>query len=452
MARILIIDDEAAIRGALRQLFEYEGHAVSLATGGPSGLLEYEDSEPHITFLDIKMPRMDGLEVLKRIRERDPGAVVVMISGHGTIETALEATRLGAFDFLEKPLDTDRVLVTLRNGLRVRGLSKSVRELEDKIRMRHEIVGSSQAIRVVQKRIETVAPTSARVLITGENGSGKELIARAIHRLSQRRAAPFIEVNCAAIPSELIESELFGHVKGSFTGASEDRAGKFEQADGGSLFLDEVGDMAPKAQAKALRALEDGRITRVGGRRAVSVDVRVIASTNRDLPLEVAEGRFRKDLYYRLNVVPIHAPPLRARAGDISMLVEHFVGLASEKNGVAPKRFTTKALRKLAALEWPGNVRELRNAVERLVILVTGDTVTAVDVDELKGVSGADLEADGGIFRIERFDEFRRAADRVFIEASLRANEWNVVQTAKRLGLSRSGLYKKMELLGIGDG
>ncbi|HKJ03791.1 MAG TPA: sigma-54 dependent transcriptional regulator, partial [Longimicrobiales bacterium] len=297
MAKLLIVDDEKSIREALLQVFEYEGHEVRGAAEGATGLKLNETFRPDVIFLDVKMPGMDGLEVLDQLREQDPGVLVVMISGHGTIDTAVEATRKGAYDFLEKPLDTGRLLVTLRRALELRGLTASMEALRDQVESRYEIVGSSYAIRKVLERVAKVAPTDARVLITGENGTGKELVARALHRLSPRAAAPFVEVNCAAIPSELIESALFGHIKGSFTGAVADRAGKFEQADGGTLFLDEIGDMSLAAQAKVLRALEQGVVTRVGGAKSIEVDVRVVAATNKDLSQEIAEGRFREDLF-----------------------------------------------------------------------------------------------------------------------------------------------------------
>ena len=309
MARLLIVDDEDSVRDVLRQLFDYEGHEVATASSGAEALRLARADPPDVAFLDVKMPEMDGLEVLDRLRVLAPDSQVVMISGHGTIDTAIEATRRGAYDFLEKPLDTDRLLVTLRNALQVRGLSESVAQLRSEVESRYQIVGSSFAIRQVLERIERVAPTDARVLIAGENGTGKELVARAVHRLSSRADGEFVEVNCAAIPSELIESELFGHMKGSFTGAVQDRAGKFEQAHKGTLFLDEVGDMSMAAQAKVLRALEESRVTRVGGQKARDVDVRVVAATNKELGEEIEAGNFREDLFYRLNVVPIQLPP-----------------------------------------------------------------------------------------------------------------------------------------------
>jgi two-component system nitrogen regulation response regulator NtrX len=448
VAKLLVVDDEGAIRDALRQLFEYDGHQVVVATDGPDALHRFETFRPDAVFLDVKMQGMDGLEVLAKLREKDAQAPVVMISGHGTIDTAVEATRRGAFDFLEKPLDTDRLLVTLRNVLQVRGLSDSVERLRSEIEQRHRIVGSSFQIRHVVERIERVAPTDARVLITGENGTGKELVARAIHQLSARADARFVEVNCAAIPSELIESELFGHIKGSFTGAVSDRAGKFEQADGGSLFLDEVGDMSLAAQAKVLRALEEGVVTRVGGAKPIKVDVRVVAATNKDLAGEIAGGRFREDLFYRLNVVPIQVPPLRERREDIPMLVQHFTGMLSADR-LPPKRFTPEAMLRLEAMEWPGNVRELRNTVERLLILTTGDTIRSEDIDQLVGASAGASGLSGELLAAETFGQFKEAAERAFILQKLRENDWNVSETARKIEMPRSNLYKKIERFGL---
>jgi two-component system nitrogen regulation response regulator NtrX len=445
MAKILIIDDEASIQRAVRQLFEYEDHQVAVASDGMEALESASSFRPDVVFLDVKMPGMDGLEVLGKLKERDPGAVVVMISGHGTINTAVEATRRGAFDFLEKPLDSARLLVTLRNALEVKGLSESVRELRSEVESRYEIVGASFQIRQVLERIERVAPTDARVLITGENGTGKELVARAIHRLSARSAGPFVEVNCAAIPSELIESELFGHIKGSFTGAVSDRAGKFEQSDGGTLFLDEIGDMSLAAQAKVLRALEQGVVTRVGGSKAIHVDVRVVAATNKDLPAEIADGNFREDLFYRLNVVPIHIPALRERRDDIPMLVHHFVERMARTDRVVPRRFGDEALRRLTVLDWPGNVRELRNTVERLLILSGGDTIRGEDVDLLVGSDGGGGGLGGEILAAETFGDFKEHAERAFILQKLRENDWNVSETARKIDMPRSNLYKKIE-------
>jgi two-component system nitrogen regulation response regulator NtrX len=331
--RVLVVDDEKGIRDALRQVLEYEEIDVQACASGSEALRSYPEFRPHLVLLDVKMQGMDGLETLRKLRELDPHAQIVMISGHGTIQTAVEATQLGAYDFLEKPLDTDRILLTLRNALQHVDLASENVRLKAEVHAQYQIVGSSKAIKQVIERIEKVAPTAARVLVTGENGTGKELVARAIHALSPRARGPFVEVNCAAIPTELIESELFGHMKGSFTGAFADRAGKFELADGGTLFLDEVGDMSLNAQAKVLRALEEGVISRVGSGKTLAVDVRVVAATNKDLTAEIAAGRFREDLLYRLNVVPIEVPPLRARRGDIPQLVAHFASLLAGGGG-----------------------------------------------------------------------------------------------------------------------
>jgi two-component system, NtrC family, nitrogen regulation response regulator NtrX len=450
MASILVVDDEEGIRKILRQVLEYEGHEVRVAAGGGEAIHSYVDLRPDLVFMDVKMARMDGLEALDRIREHDVDACVVMISGHGTIETAVEATRRGAYDFLEKPLDTDRLLLTIRNALQQRGLVQENARLRGEVESRYEIVGRSFAIRSLLDRIEKVAPTDARVLITGENGTGKELVARAIHRLSGRADQPFVEVNCAAIPSELIESELFGHMKGSFTGAHADRAGKFEQATGGTLFLDEVGDMSLAAQAKVLRALQEGIITRVGGERPIRVDVRVIAATNKALEDEIAAGRFREDLFHRLNVVPIHVPPLRERREDVPMLVRHFAQKAVQEQRLPLRDFDAAALDALARLDWSGNVRELRNTVERLLILGRAGDITAADVERLVGASahaGDTLSAD--LLAAETFADFKERAERAFILAKLRENDWNVSETARKVEMPRSNLYKKIERYGL---
>jgi two-component system nitrogen regulation response regulator NtrX len=449
MPRILIVDDEESIRGALRQVFEYEDHEVATAEDGPEALELFESFNPQVTFLDVKMSGLDGLEVLTRIRALDANACVVMISGHGTIDTAVEATHKGAFDFIEKPLDTGRLLVTLRNVLELRGLTESVQLLRSEVGNRHQIVGTSQAIGDVMERIDRVAPTDARVLITGDNGTGKELVARALHHASSRRDAPFVEVNCAAIPSELIESELFGHMKGSFTGAVADHVGKFEQAQDGTLFLDEIGDMSLDAQAKVLRALEEGVVTRVGGSKPITVDVRVFAATNKELSKEIAEGRFREDLFYRLNVVPILVPPLRERREDIRPLISYFISQAVRSNHGPPKTIEDGAMARLEALDWPGNVRELRNTVERLLILSPGDGVRPEDVDALvSGTASADALGNA-LLNVEVFSEFKERAEMAFIEHKLRINDWNVSETARQIDMPRSNLYKKIEKYGL---
>jgi two-component system nitrogen regulation response regulator NtrX len=373
-----------------------------------------------------------------------------MISGHATIQTAVEATQHGVYDILEKPLDTDRILVTLRNALAHLDLHEENARLRDAVRSRFEIVGTSYAIRAVTEKIALVAGTPARVLITGENGTGKELVARALHANSPRSKAPFIEVNCAAIPGELIESELFGHMKGSFTGAVQDRSGKFEQADGGTLFLDEVGDMSLAAQAKVLRVLQDGVVTRIGGAKPVRVDVRVLAATNKDVEAEIAAGRFREDLFYRLNVVPIHVPPLRERREDVPLLVGHFIDQLTGPAGLAPRAMGSDAVARLSQLAWPGNVRELRNTIERLLILSSGARITADDVDRLAGRRSEAGEGGlGSLLDVPTFEEFKHAAERAFLLAKLRTFDWNVSETARALDMPRSNLYKKIERYGL---
>ena len=443
--RILVVDDEPGIRQALGQLLEYEGYEVKTATGGAEGITIYDSFRPQLVFLDVKMAGLDGLEVLKRLRQADPNATVVMISGHATIQTAVEATQLGAYDILEKPLDTDRVLVLLRNAFETRFLTEENERLRETIESRYEIVGRTYGIRALLERIDKVAGTPARVLITGENGTGKELVARAIHRGSLRVKKPFVEVNCAAIPSELIESELFGHMKGSFTGAITDRAGKFEQADGGTLFLDEIGDMSLSAQAKVLRVLQDGVVTRIGGSKPIQVDVRVLAATNKHLEEEIANGRFREDLFYRLNVVPIPVPALRERREDIEQLVVYFLQQFAARDGLPARGITDEALVRLSELDWPGNVRELRNTVERLVILASAATLTAADVERLVGKRSAEPAGLGNLVDCTTFEEFKVAAERAFLLAKLRAFDWNVSETARALDMPRSNLYKKIE-------
>lgn len=450
MANILIVDDDGSVSGALRQVFEYESHRVIVAPNGPVGLERLVDDNPDVVFLDVKMPEMDGLEVLTRMRKLDSRTPVIMISGHGNIDTAVEATRRGAYDFLEKPLDTARLFVTLRNALDMQGLKRSVESLQTEVESRYEIVGSSHQIRQMLVRIEKVAPTRARVLITGENGTGKELVARAVHRLSDRRERPFVEVNCAAIPSELIESELFGHMKGSFTGAVADRAGKFEQADGGTLFLDEIGDMSFAAQAKVLRVLEQGAVVRVGGSRSLQVDVRVIAATNKDLAEEIRNDRFREDLYYRLNVVPIELPPLRERRDDIPMLVKHFTMLMVRNGRASRKHFTEGALNRLKAMDWPGNVRQLRNAVERFLILSEGGEIRTKDVRLLSGGTAGAVVRE--LLSSSLFADFKDRAEQTFIEHKLREHDWNITETARSVGMPRSNLYKKIGKYGLERG
>lgn len=442
--RILVVDDEQGIRAALGQLLEYEGYEVHSVSNATEGIAEFRKWRPNLTFMDVKMAGMDGLEALKQLRELDPVATVVMISGHATIRTAVEATQLGAYEILEKPLDTDRILVMLRN------VFDHINLREENSRLRnvsgpYEIIGSSPVMRALVEKIEKVGSTPARVLITGDNGTGKELVARALHRNSARATRPFVEVNCAAIPGELIESELFGHMKGSFTGAIADRPGKFEQANHGTLFLDEIGDMSMAAQAKVLRVLQDNVITRIGGAKAVSVDVRVIAATNKNIESEIAAGRFREDLYYRLNVVPIHVPPLREHREDIPDLVNHFVSVLSEREGINPREVGASAMERMMSLDWPGNVRELRNTVERMLILATGSELSAKDVDRLAGARVADDTGLASLTACKTFEEFKEAAERAYLLGKLREFDWNVSETARAVEMPRSNLYKKIE-------
>jgi two-component system nitrogen regulation response regulator NtrX len=444
--RILVVDDEGGIRDALRQVLEYEGWQVRTAGSGGEGITLCTGFHPHVVLLDVKMAGLDGLETLTRLRDLEDPPVVVMISGHGTIATAVQATQRGAFDFLEKPLDTDRLMVTLRNAVLQSALAGENRELRRVVDTRFPMVGTSLALEEVRALIARVGPTHARVLITGDNGTGKELVARALHEASPRRERAFIEVNCAAIPTELIESELFGHMKGSFTGAFADRAGKFELADGGTLFLDEIGDMSLSAQAKVLRVLQEGLVTRIGGSKTVPVDVRVLAATNKDLAEEIEEGRFREDLYYRLNVVPIHVPPLRDRLEDVPALAEHFGQTLSAGTGLAPRPLTPDAVRALQRRNWPGNVRELRNAMERLLILAPGKQITAADVERLLPAGEgppADLPLEAN--RASTFETFKQDAERAFLLTKLREHGWNVAETARTLDMPRSNLYKKIE-------
>jgi DNA-binding NtrC family response regulator len=379
MAKILIIDDERSIRNSLREILEYEGYEVKDAGDGVEGFKIASEEKFDIILSDIKMPKMDGLELLEKLKEAGVDSQIIMISGHGTIETAVEAIRNGAFDFIAKPLDLNRVLITLKNALTNSTLVKETTILKKKVLRSNEIVGKSEAINNIKSLIEKVAPTDARVLITGENGTGKELVARMIHDLSSRNVKPIVEVNCAAIPSELIESELFGHEKGAFTSAIKQRIGKFEQAHEGTLFLDEIGDMSPSTQAKVLRALQENKITRVGGEKEITVNVRVIAATNKNLSEEIAKGNFREDLYHRLSVILIKVPTLNERASDIPLIAEHFMKAICAEHRIQVKTFSNDALAALKEIKWTGNIRELRNVIERLIILC-GNEITEQDV------------------------------------------------------------------------
>src|SRR5438309_2201874 len=381
-SRILVIDDEAGIRDSLRMTLEYEGYEFVGAATGQEGLALAEREGPDLVLLDVKMPGMDGLEVLERLRSMNESLPVVVISGHGTISTAVEATKKGAFDFIEKPFASERVLVSLRNALDQGRLRDENRSLKKVVEVRHQMIGDSAGLKQVMGAVGRAAPTNATVLIQGESGVGKELVARTIHRNSLRSRERFVQVNCAAIPEELIESELFGHEKGSFTGATEKQVGKFEQADRGTIFLDEVGDMSPKTQAKVLRVLQEGEVERLGSARTIKVDVRIIAATNKTLEEEIEKGRFREDLYFRLAVIPIFVPPLRERPDDTPPLVRHFMDYFSRENNVRPKRISQAALEALQRYRWKGNIRELRNTVERMIIMTGSDTIDVADLPE----------------------------------------------------------------------
>ncbi|MBF8293524.1 MAG: ntrX [Bacteroidetes bacterium] len=447
MKTILVVDDEKSVRDSLKMVLEFESYEVLFAENGHEALRHLTTASIDLILLDVKMAGMDGLEVLQRVRQKRSELPVIMISGHGTIETAVEATKLGAFDFLAKPLDRDKLLVTVRNALQQAKLSEEYRQLRESVEGKWQILGESPKIKEILAVIERVAPTDVRVLITGENGSGKELVARALQRYSKRSSKPFIEVNCAAIPSELIESELFGHEKGSFTGATAQRIGKFEQADGGTLFLDEIGDMSFRAQAKVLRALEEGTIERVGGNKLISVDVRVIAATNKNLEEEIKKGNFRDDLYHRLRVIPIHVPPIRERREDIPILIKSFIDDVCTRNGMARKTVTDEALKRLSSLEWRGNVREVRNTVERLVILSPG---TTIDVSLLEaGVQGGHGEFEEILGQGGTFQEFKERAEAAFVRRQLEQHKWNISKTAEALDIQRSHLYTKMKRYGL---
>lgn len=379
MTKILVIDDERSIRNSMKDILQYEGHEVVLAENGMEGLVSVKSEKPDIVFCDIKMPKMEGIEVLERIKEFSADTPVIMISGHGTIDTAIEAIRKGAYDFIEKPLDLNRILITIKNATDKHLLIHETKTLKNKVSKKYDMIGNSEALNHVRAMIDKVTVSDARILVTGPNGSGKELVAHQLHELSHRKDNAFVEVNCAAIPSELIESELFGHEKGSFTSAIKQKKGKFELANGGTLFLDEIGDMSLNAQAKVLRALQEQKITRVGGDADINVDVRVIAATNKNLKEEIKKGNFREDLYHRLSVIIIDVPPLCQRLEDIDALANHFLTEVCTEMGIAPKTLSPDAIAALKECEWTGNIRELRNVVERLVILC-GNTITREDV------------------------------------------------------------------------
>ena len=435
-----MVDDEPSIRESLRMILEFEGYEIEEAASGREALARVAERLPVAALLDVKMSGMDGLEVLGAFRERGYDFPVVVISGHGDISTAVEATRLGAYDFLEKPLQRERVLLTLRNAIHGHRLANENRELKQE---RHEdLIGDSAAMRRLRETVAKAAPTPATVLITGESGTGKELVARALHAQGSRADRPLVQVNCAAIPEELIESELFGHEKGSFTGAVRKQIGKFVAADGGTIFLDEIGDMSARTQAKVLRVLQSGEVEPVGSSEHLIVDVRVIAATHRDLQAEIAAGRFREDLYYRLAVIPVHTPPLRERLEDVPLLVDYFVRRYTQDN-YPLRTFSSEALDYLRGLSWKGNVRELKNLVERLLILGTGDSIDRDAILAAGKVPGAEMSE--ALLAVGTLREFRESAERLFLVHKLEKNNWNVTQTAQEIQTPRSNLYKKME-------
>ena len=441
---ILIVDDERGIRETLRAVLEDEGYTTAAVASGEECLKALEQRAYGCVLLDVWLPGIDGLETLEKMRAAGSEAAVVMISGHGNIETAVSATKLGAFDFIEKPLSIEKTVLTIRNALRQKELERVNAQLTAELNEEYAMVGESVAMRALRKQIAVVAPTEGRVLIYGESGTGKELVAHTIHAQSHRAGAPFIEVNSAAIPEELIESELFGHVKGAFTGATAAKKGKFELADGATLFLDEIGDMSARMQAKVLRVLEEQRFEPVGSSQSVRVDVRVIAATNKRLDLEMEQGTFRSDLFYRLNVIPFELPPLRERLEDVPLLVEHFNQRFSSTYGKKPKRFEPDALEALQTYSWPGNVRELKNTIERVVIMHGKIKVTTADLPTLGGE-----EPPAASFRFPSFKEATDAYHREFIQRKLMEAEGNVSRAAELMGVDRSHLYRRMRALGI---
>ena len=441
---ILIVDDEGGIRQSLSGVLREDGYQVEAVASGEECLQLLQQQPVDLVLLDVWLDGVDGLEVLRRVRESDTGPMVVMISGHGNIETAVRATKLGAFEFLEKPLSLEKVSLVVKNALEHHRLEQENRRLRAELEQRYQVIGDSVPMKALRQQIALTAPTNGRVLIYGESGTGKELVARSLHAASLRNSRAFVEVNCAAIPEELIESELFGHVKGSFTGATDDKVGKFQKADAGTLFLDEVGDMSMKTQAKVLRVLEEQRFEPVGSNTAVTVDVRVIAATNKKLEDEISRGTFREDLFYRLNVIPFYVPALREHPEDISLLARYFLGEFSSAYGKRPRELAQPSLEVLQRYSWPGNVRELRNLLERMVIVVPQQHIEAhhLPPELFRGSRNAAQP-------YSTLHEAREAYERDFILRKLEENQWNMTHTAAALGLERSHLYRKLKSLGI---
>lgn len=449
-ATILLTDDEPGVRRALREILEFEGYDILEAIDGQQALDTVAAQHVDLMLLDVKMKGIDGLEVLEKLYNSGVDFPVIMLTGHGNIDTAVQSTRLGAFDFLQKPPDLNRLLISVRNALDRNALFRENRTMRRRISRVSEILGESEEIGYIRQTIQRVAPTDARVLITGENGTGKELVARWLHEYSKRSEKSFVEVNCAAIPAELIESELFGHEKGAFTGASQLRIGKFEEADGGTLFLDEIGDMPLSAQAKVLRVLQEKRVTRVGGMKSVEVDVRVLAATNKDLAEEIQSGRFREDLFHRLNVIPIHVPPLRDRRDDIVLMARAFLEEFGRGDIIfAGKSFSQAALDCMRQMEWSGNVRELRNIVERVGILSSGAVIHAETIERLASRPKAKSASADSMERImgecDHFQDFKDVTERMYILHKLEQCDWNISTTADQIGIQRSHMYNKMK-------
>ena len=440
---ILVVDDEEGIRESLSGIISDEGYRVVAVESGEAALEFLEDETPELVFLDVWLPGMDGLETLQKMKSKSPDTAVVMISGHGTIETAVKATAAGAYDFIEKPLSLERIVLAASRALEKGSLLRENRKLRETLHQRWQLVGESQGLMKIRSQVEMVSKSKSRILITGESGTGKEIVAHLVHELSNRANGPFIEVNCAAIPQELIESELFGHEKGSFTGAFEMKKGKFELAHNGTLFLDEIADMSFQTQAKLLRVLESQEIQRVGGSKSIGVDTRVVAATNKNMEELIKEGKFRDDLFFRLNVIPVELPPLRERMEDIPLLVEHFLELLAAEYKQPVKRLTEAALSSLLKHSWPGNIRELKNLIERLVIMTPGDEIGPEGISTRQDTSG------GGYFSMNLLREAREAFERDFIARKLSENGWNVSRTAEVMGIERSNLHRKIKLFNI---
>lgn len=447
---ILIVDDEKNILQTLSPILQDEGYEVSTAANGTDALRLVREDAPLVVLLDIWLPDIDGIEVLKKIKEQQPEVIVIMMSGHGTIETAVKATKLGAYDFIEKPLSMEKVSLIVKHAIDRQRLEEDNLLLRQKIEKKYELIGSSEKMEQLKEQIKIAGPSSSRVLISGENGTGKELVARSIHNESPRRGKPFVEVNCAAIPDTLIESELFGHEKGAFTGATAMKRGKFEQADGGTIFLDEIGDMSLATQAKVLRVLQEQEFQRVGGAKTIRVDVRVIAASNKNLKEEIKKGSFREDLFYRLNVIPLHVPPVRERKEDMPFLIEHFLMEFSREYGMKPKKIAEDVIKVFQEYNWPGNVRELKNIVERLMIMTKSPVIAISDIP--KSLKSDISLLDAAAHEVKKYDSFKDAVndfEKEYITTILKENDWNISKTADVLQLDRSHLHRKIKTLNI---